>query len=53
MRIKRAIIPIIVALGAAGAILAGSAVPAATAQAPRAHTVVAGSPASHNMYYHW
>ena len=37
MRIRRVIIPIILALGTAGSILAGSAVPAAAAQAPVAH----------------
>jgi hypothetical protein len=43
MRIKRAIIvSAILAFGAAGSILAGSAVPAASAQAP----------AVHGFYYH-
>jgi hypothetical protein len=38
MRIKRAvIIPVILALSAAGSVLASSAVPAAAAQAPCAH----------------
>ena len=37
MRIKRAIIPVILALGAAGSILAGSAAPAVAAQATAAH----------------
>ena len=47
MRIKRAIIiPAILALSAAGSILAGSAVPVAAAHAPAAH-VVAASPATH------
>jgi hypothetical protein len=46
MRIRRAIIPAILALGVAGSILAGSAVPAAVAQAPAAHAVAA----SPNMY---
>ncbi len=47
MRIRRTIIiPAILALSAAGSILAGSAVPAATAaQAPSAH-VVAAAPAT-------
>jgi hypothetical protein len=50
MRIKRAIvISAILALGAAGSILAGSAVPAAAAQAPSAHTV---SSVHHAFYYH-
>jgi hypothetical protein len=40
MRIKRAIIvSAILAFGAAGSILAGSAAPAAAAQAPSAHAV--------------
>jgi len=40
MRIKRAIIPIILALGAAGSIATGSALPAAAATAPvAAHSV--------------
>jgi hypothetical protein len=44
MRIRRAvIIPAILALGAAGSILAGSAAPAVAAQAPSAH-VLAMSP---------
>lgn len=46
MRIKRAIIvSAILAFGAAGSILAGSAVPAAAAQAPSAHVV-------QGFYYH-
>jgi hypothetical protein len=46
MRIKRAIvISAILALGAAGSILAGSVVPAAAAQAPSAHAV-------YGFYYH-
>lgn len=49
MRVKRAIIiPAIVALGAAGSILAGSAVPAAVAQAPSAHVTAATQ-----VYYNW
>ena len=52
MRIRRAIIiPAILALSAAGSILAGSAVPAATAQAPSAR-VLAHSFAHPTMYYH-
>ena len=34
MRIRRALIPVILALGAAGSILAGSVAPAVAAQAP-------------------
>ena len=49
MRIKRAIIiPAILALSAAGSVLAGSAVHAAAAQAPSAQ-VLAASP---NTYHH-
>jgi len=46
MRIRRAIIAVILALGAAGSILAGSAAPAAAAQASSAHTVHA------HFFYH-
>jgi hypothetical protein len=49
MRIRRTIIvPAILALSAAGSILAGSAVPVAAAQAPTVH-VLAMTP---NSYYH-
>jgi hypothetical protein len=49
MRIRRTIIiPAILALSAAGSILAGSAVPAAAAHAPAAH-VLAAAP---QTYYH-
>lgn len=50
MRIKRTvIIPVILALSAAGSILAGSAVPAVAAQASAAHvsTVTHASPDTH------
>ena len=50
MRIKRTvIIPVILALSAAGSILAGSAVPAVAASAPTAHvsTAVHASPYTH------
>jgi len=53
MRIRRAIIPFILALGAAGSILAGSALPAAAAQAPAAHAQPAAHSASPNVFYHW
>ena len=47
MRIKRTIIiPAILALSAAGSILAGSSIPVAAAQAPSAH-VLAAKPAIH------
>jgi len=52
MRIRQAIIPVILALGVAGSILAGSAAPAAAAQAPAAH-VLAGTSANPNVYIHW
>ncbi len=49
MRIRRTIIiPVILALSAAGSILAGSAVPAAAAQAPTVHVLAAHL----NSYYH-
>jgi hypothetical protein len=46
MRIRRAIIAVILTLGAAGSILAGSAVPAAAAQASGAHAAHA------QFFYH-
>lgn len=50
MRIRRAIIPVILALGAAGSILAGSAAPAVAAQGHAAHSVaVSAVPKMH--YY--
>jgi hypothetical protein len=53
MRIRRAlIIPAILALGVAGPLLAGSAMPAAAVHAPSVHvaaTAVHGIP---DMYYH-
>jgi len=50
MRIGRKIIvPAILALGAAGSILASSAVPVLSAQAPAVHTVAAAAP---QTYYH-
>lgn len=53
MRIRRVIIiPAILALSAAGSILAGSAVPVAAAQAPSAHVLVAASSASPSTFYH-
>jgi len=51
MRIKRTvIIPIILALSAAGSILAGSAVPAVAAQASTAHVTTAAH-AIPNIHY--
>jgi hypothetical protein len=53
VRIRRAIIiPAILALGAAGSILAGSATPVAAAHAPSAQ-VLAASRAHPHVYYHW
>jgi hypothetical protein len=44
MRIRRALIPVILALGAAGSILAGSVAPAVAVQAaPAVHAVSAGT----------
>ena len=49
MRIRRTvIIPAILALSAAGSILAGPAGPSAAAQAPAAHALAA---APHSYYY--
>lgn len=45
MRIRRAIVPVILALSTAGSILAGSAVPMVAAQA----TTASATP---NSYYH-
>ena len=51
MRIKRAIIiPAILAFGAAGSVLAGSALPAAVAAAPSAHVLLTAS-AKPDVYY--
>ena len=48
MRIKRTvIIPAILALSAAGSVLAGSAVPAVAAQAPASHVVSVAIPSTH------
>jgi len=53
MPIRRTvIIPAILALSAAGSILAGSAVPATATQAPSAHVLSVASSASPYMYYH-
>jgi len=53
MRIRRAIIPAILALGTAGAILAGSAIPVVAAQATSAHVSVTASSAGPNTVYWW
>jgi hypothetical protein len=52
MGIRRILIPAIVALGAAGSILAGSAVPAAVAQAPAVHAQAAAPHMIPLTYYH-
>ncbi len=53
MRIRRAvIIPVILALSAAGSILAGSAVPAAAAQAPSAHVLSVSSSATPRTHFY-
>jgi hypothetical protein len=53
MRIKQVIIiPAILALGAAGAIIAGSAMPAAAGHAPSHHVQAAGTSANPELYYH-
>jgi len=45
MRVRRAIIPAILALGVAGSVVAGTAISAAAGHAPSTHTqVVAASP---------
>ncbi len=53
MFIRRTIIiPAILALSAAGSILAGSAVSATAAQAPSVHVLAATSSAAPSSYYH-
>ncbi len=53
MRIGRAlIIPAILALGAAGSILAGSAMPVAAVHAPSVHVQAVTVSSVPNMYYH-
>jgi len=51
MRIRQAIIPVILALGAAGSILAASAAPVVAAQASSAHAVVSSSHAIPMTHY--
>ena len=48
MRIRRAIVPAILALGVAGSVVAGSAVSVAAAHAPSAHTHVVATTHFHN-----
>lgn len=52
MLIRRVIIPAILVLGAAGSILAGSAVPTVAAQAPAAHALAMNSHAKPLMHYY-
>jgi hypothetical protein len=51
MRIRRIIIPLILALGAAGSIVASSAVPTVAAQAPAAHALAMTSHIVPHMHY--
>jgi len=48
MRIRRAIVPAILALGVAGSVVAGSAVSVAAAHAPSTHTHVVATTHFHN-----
>jgi TRAP-type mannitol/chloroaromatic compound transport system permease large subunit len=52
MRIRRVIIPVILALGAAGSILVGSAAPTVAAQAPAAHALAISSHSVPKMHYY-
>ena len=53
MRIRRVIlIPVIIALGSAGSILASSAAAGAAAQAPAAHAPSQAVHAKPDMHYH-
>jgi hypothetical protein len=52
MLIRRVIIPAILALGAAGSILAGSAVPTVAAQAPAAHALAMHSHVVPKIHYY-
>lgn len=52
MRIRRVlIIPAIVALGAVGSILSGSAMAATAAHAPSVHVQAAAASVGNNMYF--
>jgi hypothetical protein len=53
MRIRRAIIPAILALSAAGTILAGSAMPAVAAQTASHHVSVTHSSAGPLTVFYW
>ncbi len=53
MRIKRAIIiPALLALGAAGSVMAGSAVPLAAAHAPAVHASALAANGGPAVFYH-
>jgi len=53
MRIRRAIIiPAILALGATGSIMAGSAMSVAAGHAPSVHVQAAATSGTPNMFYH-
>jgi hypothetical protein len=52
MRIRRVIIPVLLALGVAGSVLAGSAVPTVAAQAPAAHALAMNSHVKPLMHYY-
>jgi hypothetical protein len=51
MGIRRAIISVILALGAAGSILVGSTLPAAAAQASAAHVSTTSQAVPHFFYH--
>jgi hypothetical protein len=51
MRIRRAIIPVILALGVAGSILAGSAAPAAVAQGHATHSLATSNSVNPDMFF--
>ena len=53
MRVKRALIPVILVLGTAGAILGGSAVPMLAAQASSSHVAVVAASGGPDTVYHW
>jgi hypothetical protein len=52
MCIRRAIVPIILALGTAGSILVGSAVPVVAAQASSAHVQTTTASANPDILFH-
>jgi hypothetical protein len=52
MRIRQAIVTVILALGAAGSIALGSTAPAVAAQAPAAHALASSSHLVPRMHYY-